>query len=385
MKLTDIKGISEKRAKDLNKANIFTAEDLVRFYPRAYLDLTHTVRLSECYHNDVVLVSCRVSSPPQTVTNGRRSFIKVWCEEGKAPFSAIWFNAPYVRDKLKCGVDYLFYGRVQNKYGAPSMINPSFEPLDKNDRLKGIVPVYSLRGSLTQRAVRDAVSDALKKITLREAIPVSLQNKYGLSDLARAYRAIHSPASFAEKDAAAERIALEEYFILISAFKVIKGRKDDARVRSYSCTAADVKKFCARFDFPLTEGQKCAVNEIFANLHSPHRMNRLLQGDVGSGKTAVALCSIYMALKSGYQAAMLAPTEVLAEQNYKLISRFFPEYKAGFLSGSSGAKYAARMPYCRTTCNFLPSPCACATNSIVSAWRSAVLCQKRAMGPICWL
>ena len=142
MKLTELKGISDKRAKDLNKLNIFTAEDMARFYPRAYLDLTTTSRLSACYHNDVVLVSCRVSSAPQTVSTGRRSFVKVWCENDGEPFSAVWFNAPYVRDKLKSGGEYLFYGRVQNKYGAPSMVNPTFEPLERNYRLKGIVTVY---------------------------------------------------------------------------------------------------------------------------------------------------------------------------------------------------------------------------------------------------
>ena len=157
MNLTSLRGISEQRAKDFEKLNIFTAEDLVRFYPRTYLDLTKTTRLSACYHNDVVLTSCRLSSPPQTVTKGRRSFIKVWCEQSGEMFSAVWFNAPYVRSRLKVGTEYLFYGRVQNKYGAPSMVNPSFEPLEQNYRLKGIVPVYPLRGALTQRVVRDGV------------------------------------------------------------------------------------------------------------------------------------------------------------------------------------------------------------------------------------
>ena len=338
MNLTSLRGISEQRAKDFEKLNIFTAEDLVRFYPRTYLDLTKTTRLSACYHNDVVLTSCRLSSPPQTVTKGRRSFIKVWCEQSGEMFSAVWFNAPYVRSRLKVGTEYLFYGRVQNKYGAPSMVNPSFEPLEQNYRLKGIVPVYPLRGALTQRVVRDGVKEALGKVEIVSAIPPVLQKKYALSDLAAAYRSVHNPATVAGRDAASERIALEEYFLLISAFKEIKGGKEEARVLRYSVAAEDVKKFCERFPFEFTEGQKEAVNAIFCNLHSPNRMNRLLQGDVGSGKTAVALCGIFMAVKSGYQAAMLAPTEVLAEQNFRLLCRYFPDYRVAFLSGSSAAK-----------------------------------------------
>lgn len=340
MRLTELKGISEKREKDLNKLNIFTAEDLVRYYPRSYLDMTQTVKISQCYHNDVALIACRVSSPPQVVYNGRRSFVKVWCEQEGERFSAIWFNAPYVKNNLHAGEDYLFYGRIQNRWGmgAPSMVNPTFELQEKNYRLKGIVPVYGLKGTLTQKSVRDAVKEALRRCMPQSAVPPELVYKYGLSSLAEAYKNIHMPQTLAEKDSAAERIALEEYFILISAFKFIKGGKEDARVHRYSCTAREVAEFAARFPFEFTEGQKKAVDEIYKNLKSPNRMNRLLQGDVGSGKTAVALCGIYMAAKSGHQAAFLAPTEVLAAQNFALVQKFLPEYRSAFLAGSTPAK-----------------------------------------------
>lgn len=340
MRLTELKGISEKREKDLNKLNIFTAEDLVRYYPRSYLDMTQTVKISQCYHNDVALIACRVSSPPQVVYNGRRSFVKVWCEQEGERFSAIWFNAPYVKNNLHAGEDYLFYGRIQNRWGmgAPSMVNPTFELQEKNYRLKGIVPVYGLKGTLTQKSVRDAVKEALRRCMPQSAVPPELVHKYGLSSLAEAYKNIHMPQTLAEKDSAAERIALEEYFILISAFKFIKGGKEDARVHRYACTAKEVAEFAARFPFEFTEGQKKAVDEIYKNLKSPNRMNRLLQGDVGSGKTAVALCGIYMAAKSGHQAAFLAPTEVLAAQNFALVQKYLPEYRAAFLAGSTPAK-----------------------------------------------
>ena len=339
MQLKAVKGIFDKREKDLNKLNIFTAEDLVRYYPRAYLDLTHAVSLSECYHNDVVLLSARVTSTPLTVKHGKVPFVKVWAEDSNGErLSIMWFNATYVLNTIECGEEYLFYGRVSNKRGAPMMANPTFERLDKNYRLKGIVPVYSLRGNLTQKVIRDCILDALKKCPPKSAIPHELIKKYNLSDLQTAYLQIHNPTSFEEKDRAAERIALEEYFLLVSAFKVIKGDKDEVRTTKYSCSASDVLAFTKRFSFEFTEGQKKAVNEIYKNINSPYRMNRLLQGDVGSGKTAVALCGIYMAVKSGFQAAMLAPTEVLAEQNYNLIKKYFPEYEVAFLSGSTSAK-----------------------------------------------
>ena len=338
MQLKELRGISEKREKDLNKLNIFTAEDLVRYFPRSYLDLTQQQKLSQCYHNDIVLLPCRVMTEPQSVY-GRRPFVKVWCDQGGERFSAVWFNAPYVKNNLRAGEEYLFYGRITNKWGtgAPSMVNPSFEPRDKNYRLKGIVPVYGLKGALTQRCVRDAVRAALAACPPQTVVPPQLAHKYGLSSLAEAYRKVHAPQTLAEAEEGAARIALEEYFILISAFRLIKGGKEDPRAFSYACTGQDVADFAARFPFPFTAGQKAAVRAVFENLRAPTRMNRLLQGDVGSGKTAVALAGIFMAVRSGHQAAFLAPTEVLAAQNFALVQRYLPEYPAAFLAGSTPA------------------------------------------------
>ena len=340
MKLTQLRGVSEKREKELNKLNVFTAEDLARYFPRAYLDLTHQSDLAAAYHNDVVLIACRVISPPQTVYNGRRSFVKVWCEQNGARFSAVWFNAPYVKNNLKAGEEYLFYGRVSNRYGmgAPSMVNPSFERREDNRRLKGIVPVYPLKGSLTQRAVREAAREAVRLCAPQTVIPASLVRKYALSSLPEAYASVHAPESGKALEDASARIALEEYFVLISAFKLFKGDKQDARTRRYACTAEETAQFAARFPFPFTAGQKSAVNDIFTDLNGPTRMNRLLQGDVGCGKTAVALCALYIAVKSGHQAAFLAPTEVLASQNFALAKRYLSEFRVAFLAGSTPAK-----------------------------------------------
>ena len=180
--------------------------------------------------------------------------------------------------------------------------------------------------------------EALTRVSLESLIPPRIAAKYRLPSLERSYYAVHEPRTLEEKDAGSERVALEEYFVLLSAFKLVKGGKEDVRIHKYSVTAANVKDFAARFGFEFTNGQKNAVNEIYESVHSPVRMNRLLQGDVGSGKTAVALCGIYMAVKSGYQAAYLSPTEVLAAQNYAILKKFFPEYNVAYLSGSTGAK-----------------------------------------------
>ena len=336
MELRQLKFISEKREKDFNKLNIFTVTDLVKHFPRDYLDLTHVSLLKDAYHNDVMLTLAEVLSV-EVNRFARRPYVKAMCTQGGYIFSAIWFNQPYVATKLKRG-EYLFYGRVQNKFGLGySMVNPSFEPADGARRLKGLIPVYSLSGGLTQGVVRVAIEQAINKIIFNSCIPEPLQKKYALMPLKEAYKKVHCPENMSDVKNGSERIALEEYFLLISAFKVIKGGRDDARLNHYGVTKENLNDFISRFPFEFTAGQKSAVEEVFKCVKSPHKMNLLLQGDVGSGKTAVALAGIYMAAKSGFQAAMIAPTEVLARQNAAIIERYFPDFKSCALTGSTPA------------------------------------------------
>lgn len=339
MELKFIKGVSEKRIADLNSMGIYTAEDLLRHFPRSYLDMRKQVNLLDAQNNDFALVKATVIAIPTYVPQrGKYTFFKITCVQEGEPFTIIWFNQPYIKSKLKEGETYLFYGRIRNRYGVISMSNPTFEPFDNNLSLKGIVPVYSLKGNLTQKVMRSIIGDALNKITFTSIISEKSQNLYGLINLKDAYKIVHEPDTFEDLHRASERIATEEYYVLISAFKFIKGDKQQTRLNRYSTTASRLKEFTTRFPFEFTDGQKSAVNEIFSDLKKPVVMNRLLQGDVGSGKTAVSLCGIFMAVNSGFQVAFLAPTEVLAKQNYSLVKRYLPEATVGFLSGSLTAK-----------------------------------------------
>lgn len=344
MLLTEIKGISEKRAADLNKLGVNDSDELLKFFPKGYLDLTRVTPLENCYNNDMVLTYGRLLSRPSLFTSARRlKCVRAIAEQGMRGFTVMWFNQPYVASQLKSGADYLFYGRVKVGFGGVTLTNPSFEPLENNVRLKGIVPVYRIKGSLTQKCIRDAVKQTLDKTALESVIPYGLQKKYALLPLNNAYREVHSPTAETRTATAAERIAVEEYFTLISAFKFIKGDRQQVRVNQYACKSDDLRVFTDRFGFDFTDGQKRAVNEIFSDMNSPRSMNRLLQGDVGSGKTAVALCAVFIAVKSGYQAVMLAPTEILAEQNFNIISRIFPDIEVVFLSGSTKGKEKAEI------------------------------------------
>ncbi len=337
MQLIQLKGLGEKRAKDFAKLNITTTEELVRYFPRTYLDMTNRVSVRDVLHNDMALIACTLISAEPVRTKGKLKTVRALLEQGRDNFTAVWFNQPWVAGKLKPG-EYLFYGRVRNYYDRISLINPTFERLETADRLKGLVPVYPLKAGLAQWVVRDAVKRALAVETFPSVIPEVLRKKYALSSLGEAFRAIHVPKTASEMQRAAGRIALEEYFTLIAAFKLIKGDKEEARLRRYTVTERQVAAFERRFPFEFTPGQQGAVRAVYDDLTGPFRMNRLLQGDVGSGKTAVALTGIYMAVGSGFQAVYLSPTEVLAAQNFALLKKLFPEYRVGYLAGTSTAK-----------------------------------------------
>lgn len=339
MEITKIRGINEKREQELNKLGIFDTADLVRYFPRRYLDMRERQPLKYAYHNDIVLTTGKILNMPSTRYYRRGNMVKIVCEQEGYIFSVVWFNQPYVASKLKLGEEYLFYGRVREESGTVSLVNPSFELLEKAFRLKGIVPQYPVKGSLSQKVVRDAVRLAVDIEKPKSIIPDDLLLKYNLSDLYSAYREVHNPSSFESEKRAADRVAVEEYFSLISAFKFIKGGREQVRLNKYTTTAKELLEFITmRFPFEFTDGQKSAVNEIFADMTGVNVMNRLMQGDVGSGKTAVSMCSIFIAVNSGYQAMMLAPTEVLARQNYYACKKAFPDYNVALITGAMTAK-----------------------------------------------
>lgn len=339
MELNKIRGINEKRGQDLNKLGIYDTADLIRHFPRAYIDLRSKVLLSEAYHNDMAFTAGKIVGEPAVRYFRKMATVRVACEQEGVAFNAVWFNQPYVAPRLKVGEEYLFYGRVRKEIGCINLVNPSFEPCDKAFRLQGIVPQYRLKGALTQKVLRDAIRLSVNLEKPKTIIPFSLVKKYGLTDLYRSYAEVHNPHSFESMKIAADRIAVEEYFALISAFRLIKGGREQVRINKYRCSAKELTEFIGeRFPFEFTEGQKRAVNEIFSDMTGASVMNRLVQGDVGSGKTAVSMCAIFAAVKSGYQAAMLAPTEVLAVQNYAAAKKAFPDYNVGLITGSMSAK-----------------------------------------------
>ncbi len=247
MEITKIKGINEKREKDFNKLGIKDTSDMLGFFPKTYLDLREKQLLKYAYHNDVVLTTGKIVSVPVNRFVGKRfnGMVKTVCEQEGLIFSVVWFNQPYVLNKLKVGEEYLFYGRVQNRYGEISMVNPSFELCEKAFRLKGIVPQYVCKGNLNQKIVRDSVKLAVDIEKPKSIIPFDLQVKYDLVDLYRSYKTVHNPESMEGIRKASNRIAVEEYFKLISAFKYIKGGREQVRINKYNCSSRELVEIIA--------------------------------------------------------------------------------------------------------------------------------------------
>ncbi len=336
-KIQYLKGVGEARAKALAKQGIFSVYDLLRNYPRTYEDWHFVTPIRDAQLNENVCFKAIVAEVP-TVSkiNGGRILVKTAIADGTDYMHIVFFNNKYVKDMLKENEEYLFFGKVtQNKYGAKTMLSPRFEKAGEKQRIR---PIYKATSTLSSKNIEKLVETALKQVgEIPEIIPQYLIKKYRLMPFSQAIRAIHFPQSEEELTLAKRRLIFEELLLLQMGLLWQKssstGRVGPRMIADFS------KEFWLSLPFEPTGAQKRAVNEALADMATSKPMNRLLQGDVGSGKTAVAAALMYNAVKNGYQAALMAPTEVLANQHYKTLKNFFGEdIEITLLTGSLTAK-----------------------------------------------
>ncbi len=336
-KIQYLKGVGEARAKALAKQGIFSVYDLLRNYPRTYEDWNFVTPIRDAQINENVCFKAIVAEVP-TVSqiNGGRILVKTAIADGTDYMHIVFFNNKYVKDMLRENEEYLFFGKVtQNKYGAKTMLSPRFEKAGEKQRIR---PIYRATSTLSSKNIEKLVETALKQVSeIPEIIPQYLIKKYRLMPFSQALRAIHFPKSEEELTLAKRRLIFEELLLLQMGLLWQKsssaGRVGPRMVADFS------KNFWITLPFEPTGAQKRAVNEALADMATSKPMNRLLQGDVGSGKTAVAAALMYNAVKNGYQAALMAPTEVLANQHYKTLKNFFGEdIEITLLTGSLTAK-----------------------------------------------
>ena len=318
-----LKGVGEARAKTFASMGITTLYDLLSFFPRAYEDRSHIVPVSELQVDEPACFRAFVTSTPRThhIRKGL-DLTKLTVSDSTARLSLTFFNQSYVADNLEFGKEYYFYGTLSGDYMGYGMTNPIFEAVEKPGVLtRRIMPIYSLTAGMTNGLMTRSIAQAMDACLseLPELLPRDLRERYGLCDAVTAYRNVHAPASFEALDRARHRLVFEEFFVFSIGLSLLRSRRTQRQSRPF--TDLDLEPFLRALPITLTGAQKRAISEISADLASGRVMNRLVQGDVGSGKTAVAAAAVWLAVRNGRQAALMAPTEILAEQHARSLEK----------------------------------------------------------------
>ena len=322
--ITVLKGIGTARARQFAQLNIFTLRDLICHFPRGYEDRTRLVDIAALEADVPACFRATVMNTPRTahIRKGL-DLTRVQVADATGRLTLTFFNSPYAAEQLRYGQEYVFYGTVSGDYAGYGMTNPVFELPDSQPvTTRRILPLYPLTAGLSNAAMLRAVRQALALCDPpAEILPESVRLAYGIPGADRAYRAIHEPQSMAEAELAKKRLIFEEFFIFSAGLALMRSSRAEKRTEPWE--NRDLGPFYASLPFTLTGAQQRAIDEILADLGSGAPMNRLVQGDVGSGKTMVAAAAAYCAILNHRQAAMMAPTEILAEQHYRSFSRLF--------------------------------------------------------------
>lgn len=343
MKFSDdikyIKGVGETRAEGFRHLGVSTVGELLRFYPRAYEDWSKIVPISQCIVGENVCIKGTVMFPVKNErVRGGMLVAKVTVTDGDDVIAVTFFNNKYIEKMLKSGEEYLFYGKFTlGKFAAREMVSPMFIKSEKSVEIR---PIYPQNKTITTKIVQSAVQNALNKIDeIPDYLPDYIIEKFNLVSLDTALRDIHFPKDDTALQNARNRLIFDELFILQLSLLTLK--KDNSTVKTGNIVARDFSnEFFSVLPFTPTNAQKKAVKEAISDMQSGKQMNRLLQGDVGSGKTAVAAAIVYNVAKSEMQSALMAPTEVLATQHFETFEKLFKGsgIRCELLTGSTKAK-----------------------------------------------
>ena len=334
--IKNLNGVGSKRAELFEHLGIYRAAQLVRFYPRAYKDWSKPVSIAEAENGEVACVRATVRTPvtENRIRKGMTIFKTTCADDSGAIMQVTIFNNKYLAAKLRTESEYLFYGKVIGNTLRKEMASPEVE----NIKCATIHPIYRATEGLSSRVIETVMQSALRVADLTDPIPKEILNRLGLLDLQTALWGIHFPKDSETLQKARKRLIFEELFLLQTGLKMLKGRergKTTVRLKS-DCTT----EFERLLPFTMTGAQKRVTAECIDDMQSSRPMNRLLQGDVGSGKTAVAAAAAFSAAKNGYQSAMMVPTEILAEQHFRSISALLKDsdIKVALLTGGVAKK-----------------------------------------------
>mgnify|MGYP004612617861 FL=1 len=336
-----IKGIGETRAKALHKLGIATLGDLLSYFPRRWEDRTLTRPIRELPVGEYACVRAMLAGDPTASRiAGGRTLVKVRAVDDSGALDVAFFNQEYRRTSLHKGETYIFYGKVEGDLLRRRMTNPLLEP-EGHQLLTGrIMPVYPLTAGVTQTMLAKAMRQGLDACEglLPDVLPDDVRQAHHLCYTGYAYENIHFPSSPEALDIARRRLVFEELFLLSCGLQLLRSRRGTER--GPACENVALTPFYDALPFALTNAQRRAIEQAVTDMTSGRSMNRLCQGDVGSGKTMVAAACVWFAAQSGWQSALMAPTEILARQHYENLAPLFARFglRCALLTGSTRAK-----------------------------------------------
>ncbi len=335
--LIDFPGVGEVRAKKLEKLGLVRCADLISYFPRDYEDRRQVYSIRSAPLGQKVCISAMAAEHPR-LSRIRKGLelVKLKVVDQAGALHITFFNQSYVERALRAGEEYIFYGVVEEQGSRRTMVNPIFERVGKQNFTGCIVPVYPLTAGITNHLLCTLTQQVVGACAqnMPETLPRGVRLDHELAQAEFSYRNIHFPESFEALELARRRLTFEELFYLSAGLAMLKERRGD--VLGCAIPSRPMEEFLARLPFPLTGAQRRVMEEISRDMASGRSMNRLVQGDVGSGKTVVAAYAAWLAAGAGYQSALMAPTEVLSEQHFRSLSALLEPagVRVGLLTGS---------------------------------------------------
>ena len=342
--LNTLKGIGEKTGKLFERLGILTVGELLAYYPRAYDTYEAPVAIGQLKEQTVMAVEAALKSPPELLRLNHKQIVSVRHKDLTGSLQISWYNMPYMRTNLKSGELYIFRGRVVRKRGRLIMEQPQvFTPEDYKALVNSMQPIYGQTRGLANKTIVKAQIQALEVRQMeREYMPAELRRRYELAEINYAIRHIHFPADKAELLFARKRLVFDEFFMFLVGVRRLREQRADRSSPYFIKRRMETDAIKAALPYSLTAAQERALEEIYQDMEKGLVMNRLIQGDVGSGKTIIAILALLQAAYNGYQGALMAPTEVLARQHYESITALFEEQgiekKAVLVTGSMTAR-----------------------------------------------
>ncbi|MGN0394963.1 MAG: ATP-dependent DNA helicase RecG [Coprococcus sp.] len=346
MKLTDslscIKGIGDKTEKSFSRLNINNINDLLHYYPRTYITYEEPVDICELNSGSRQAVYVTINSRPEVRKIKGLTITTVYAKDYSGTIKLTWFNCPFLRNYFHIGSSFIFVGEVSLKNGMLNMTQPEYYEKDKYSQMLSVwQPVYTCTSGISNKTIQKAVKNAAEVInSIEDYLPDEARREYDIESINDAVYNIHFPKNECELKRAIKRMAFDEFYEFISNMNRLKQQNEYQENQVFIPWDKRVTDFIESLPYRLTDAQMDAVRDIMKDMSSDYVMNRLVQGDVGSGKTIVAAIALYACVCAGYQGALMAPTEVLAAQHYKDFVQMFEPYgvKVVLLSGSMTAK-----------------------------------------------